>query len=622
MEGTQRTSEPDQPCNARRAHLQYRAIKLISLGGLLACGSDAIVATEKPPDEPTKPPVATTLAITFVADSVIAVGSDSSAAVTVTVRKADGSPYTGSVSLAYDISDTTVLEFANPYDAFPPRRLHAKREGDVTLTVRSGSDGTVSPASVSIRVRDPRPVIGLTLGREVQAQVVTGVSTARYAVDLRAGDTIDMRVRGGSSSATLRQLGGPRLPLQQTFTDPQTFVGIVIPQTGRYEFDAENGRSCTRGSCSYTSGSFWLSARAAGPVFAITENAGTYRIPAGRAVVETLWVHNVGSGVLTVRAASTKAFLLTDSIAVARGPVAFPVGNRRAPGAVPLAVRIDGSTLPVGWYDGGVRLTMDSSVWHPDYLFFDANTFSHLVTLNVYDPNLRVIRNQYFNAIAFASPDLLYAVDGSSIYAVQLPSGDLTRLPTPAHSYTWASMVKDGSLLVAYEKVIARVSPDGTLLPLVTASPSSVYIAYAADPGGTLFVFSDAQLTVRTPSGVTSTLFTAPGQPTGGTMAYSAVDTSLYYTRGGVLYRFALNTMSEESRGAIPNFWVLAADDKGRLYGRTLGGPDVAVYDNRGTPLGAISGPGTTSSVAIGGGMIFGAGPPSGGAFLWSKALP
>lgn len=376
--------------------------------------------------------------------------------------------------------------------------------------------------------------------------------------------------------------------------------------------------SCIRGGCQYVGGGFTFTVRRAGPVFTVTpDGRSVYALPLGGRAADTIWVHNVGRGSLTARATSAFSFLLADSVVTALGPVTVPVGIVHASGSVPIAVRVDASSTPLGWHDGGVRITLDPDVWHTTHMF-NGDTLTHLITMGVFDASLRIIRSQYFNAISAASAEKLFAVDGAFLYAIRVADGQLTKYPIAAHEYTWVSATNDGLALAAYSNVLAKLQPDSSLQTLATYSGA----AFAAAADGTVFIYTNNQVIKRTPTGTTTTLATLPGSPRGPTMAYSEQERALYYTRDGVLRRLDVATGAEEVRGSTPDFWPIAVDDQGRLYGRTLGAPDVAIYDVHGKALGTIAGPGTTSWVAIYKGMMFACGPPSGGTPLWTRALP
>lgn len=144
-----------------------------------------------------------TLSIALSRDSVLTVGRDSTAWLTVDVRGADGTrtPISEENTLiVYTISDTSVVEFANPYYAFASRQLHPKKSGVASITVTA--DGMSS--TTSVRVVDDRPVVTPELGTVVQGVVKDGIGAVRYAFDLRAGDTVDMRAERAYSTSRRR----------------------------------------------------------------------------------------------------------------------------------------------------------------------------------------------------------------------------------------------------------------------------------------------------------------------------------------------------------------------------------------------------------------------------------
>lgn len=605
MRGTASTRHPSALC-------------ALLVTAVLACSAERVA-------EPVKPIPAYTLTIT--GDTVGQVGER--VVMSATVKDSTGAVINGQL-VTWTVSDTAVL---NPTSLFSSTQTISvpdfvgKAEGTVTVTASWYKQPQLI-ATATVRVRDARPLVTLSLGQTVVGQVVNGVSTSRYAISLAAGESIDIMTdkRDSLSTARLRQMtGGLSLtPTLGYYGGPNIYGGVAVPASGTYVMDVLGDHTCLRGSCKSASGGFTLSVRRAGPIFTYLLNPRgnvPTAAPAGGVTAETLYVQNVGAGTLNVNFTSEQSnFAFDKTLVSVTGPSKPSTDGSIPAGAVPVVVRID-LRDPAAATGGWIHLLPDASAWS-----LVGNDVRWRVTLNVYDPAIRLLAQQYVDGITAPPSGPLYAVAGPRILSIDRTSGAVTQLRFDNRNYQEIFSAADGTIYVHstdYSAIVAdtlsRLYPDGRLETVLTnAAATTVTVA----PDGTIYFARSGTLNSRSPAGQITSLATGVVPERAG-MIYHPQDNALYYVQNSVLRRFDLATRQDTPRGTVKRFRVQAVDAKGRLVGYEEFSGDCVFLDTNAQVVTRVILPATGTAVSIIGNTMYGGGPPSTRTnYVWTRPLP
>lgn len=505
--------------------------------------------------------------------------------------------------------DSGVVDFSTAFD-FYAKGLYPVTPGRARIRLSSARAGIGPLDSVTVRVIDARPIVPLNFGQSMSGTIVASASDTRYALDLKANDSIDVRVTG---PVVIREVSGLGMKvvttLGSTYDGATIFAHVVAPVSGRYLLDAWRGPACHNGNCFQTSGPFTMTARRSGPVY-LAAGPGRVTVTRGTIGKGTFWVHNLGTGTLALRTSVDSSFLSVPASLAAPGPVA-PPALTPSQGAVPLVVSVDATALPTGPRRATLHIALDSTVWTLGALAFD-----EVIDINVIDAALVLLPSRFFNSLAGGMDGALWGVDGTYLYSIN-PSNGVATIVGPPHDYVIMAGATKGAMYVSWDfgRSVARVMPDYSLVSVSSG------VVFAAAPDGTLYTFDGTSLVRIAMTGQRTTLLFSP-LPDDRRLAYSARDSVLYYSRSGILRRFVLATSTEQALGTVEGqFSPGAVDAQGRIYGFEAGKPNVVVVDSLGKVIRRIVTPAFTTTVAVAGNQLFGGGPPGNSAF-WRLDIP
>ena len=454
-------------------------------------------------------------------------------------------------------------------------------------------------------------------------------------LDLQAGDTLDLGVFGAGSNLVVLSIQldsrfqSPPLLIPEELRQngssmPITGATLVIPSlipatTGRVTVLLLGVPMCLGGppgSCRGI-GTVEVELRRSAPVIVLSSGQGymSYLKPEGTTQLDTIRLRNAGAGAADLQLSAGQPFSVPGEALPLSGPA-------RAGDATAVSLGLTAS-VP-GDYSDSLRLTGVP----PDRF----NAFAPRATrvmLRAYEARAtRKELSTYLSHVAVnAVGEVIVGASSRFLSKLDLATGELTAWATAPGAVVGAGrgmqIGPDGALYV-----VAYVNPHWTLLRRTASGDFATVYApmpsadYAVLPDGAIYVLASgdsARLVRVTQSGgmATATTIRSFGQVWAAKgVAFSSLDSSLYYGVGGLVYKRELNTETDRQLAGIAGA-PIAVDASGRLYVES--GTTIKVVDRDGSLVSTLYPPAwSPTSYALSHGFVIGIAGPS----VWTLPVP
>ncbi|MEO7714406.1 MAG: Ig-like domain-containing protein [Gemmatimonadaceae bacterium] len=551
-------------------------------------------------DAPTVPAlVAPTVRLT--GDSVVAVASriTLSAQGTDSAGKPVAAPFywTSSAQSIADVSSAGIVT--------------GRAAGTATITASS----RYASATITVKVRDDRPSVALTVGESFTGRFAYGVATERIAVSVTAGDTLDLLVRMDSADASmfgarLQSSGADWLKASVQTSHGIALYGAVVPlSTGVFTMEVVGGKmDCGGQVCVAASLPYTVRVRRSAPIFNVSRyyERSFFSLPQGALARDSVWAQNIGLGTVTVRVASVPPWVRTDAASVAlAGPKA---GGSSPDVATAIGFTVDTRGLAQGVHLDSLELDGSTGEWST---FRPFGRYSRRVEVRVTDSSARLLPTpaRLLRLLAAAPDGRLYGVDGEGIVTVDLVSGTTTLVRSLSF---WASDIAvgaDGSVYVGRSGNLSggvfRLTGSSLEPVLISGDCENVFVVL---PNDTVYSFCGTSLYRSVPGRGTERLdgFASTASPT--SVVYRSADDALYVMYGTQLVRYDPARQEFSLRGTVTDigtFKLFAVDGQGRLVGAVPLKYEVRVLDTNATVLDLRALPDIVADLAIVGNTIF-----------------